>query len=67
MQTSLWTNLSTEHTGQNAVFAILHLPPPLGPTQTPIQWLPGALSPGIKRPRCEADHETPSKAEVKIE
>jgi hypothetical protein len=37
----------------------------LGPTQPPIQWVPGALSLGIKRPRREADHLPPSSAEVK--
>jgi hypothetical protein len=30
-----------------------------------IQWVPGALSLGIKRPWREADHSTPSSAEVK--
>jgi hypothetical protein len=29
---------------------------PLGPTQPPIQWIPGALSLGVKRPGREADH-----------
>jgi hypothetical protein len=29
--------------------------PALGPTQPPIQWLPAALSPGVKRPGREAD------------
>jgi hypothetical protein len=29
--------------------------PALGPTQTPIQWVPGVLSPGLKRQRREAD------------
>jgi hypothetical protein len=28
----------------------------LEPTQTPIQWSLGALSPGVKRPGREADH-----------
>jgi hypothetical protein len=28
----------------------------LGPTQLPIQWVPGALSLGVKRPGREADH-----------
>jgi hypothetical protein len=28
----------------------------LGPTQPPIQWVPGALSLGVKRPGREADH-----------
>jgi hypothetical protein len=37
----------------------------LGPTQSSIQWVLGAISPGIKRPGCEADHSTPSSAEVK--
>jgi hypothetical protein len=37
----------------------------LGPTKSPIQWVPGALSLGVKRPGCEADHSPPSSAEVK--
>jgi hypothetical protein len=37
----------------------------LGPTQPPIQWIPGALSRGVKRPGREADHSPPSSAEVK--
>jgi hypothetical protein len=37
----------------------------LGPTQPPIQWVPGPLSVGIKRPEREADHSSPSSAEVK--
>jgi hypothetical protein len=40
-------------------------PRALGPTQPPIQWLPGALYPAVKRPGCEADHLPPSSAEVK--
>jgi hypothetical protein len=39
--------------------------PALGPTQPPIQWVPGALSHGLKRPWREADHSRPSSAEVK--
>jgi hypothetical protein len=31
-------------------------PRPLGPTQPPIQWASGALSPGVKWPGREADH-----------
>jgi hypothetical protein len=42
--------------------------PVLGPTQPPVQWVPGVLSPGIKaRPGREADHSPPSSAEVKNE
>jgi hypothetical protein len=37
----------------------------LGPTQSPIQWVPGDLSLGIKRPGREADHSPSSRAEVK--
>jgi hypothetical protein len=37
----------------------------LGPTQPPIQWVPGVLSLGVKRSGHEADHSPPSNAEVK--
>jgi hypothetical protein len=37
----------------------------LRPTQPPVQWVPGALSLGVKRPGREADHSPPSSAEVK--
>jgi hypothetical protein len=37
----------------------------LGPTQPPIQRVPGVLSLGEKRPGREADHSPPSNAEVK--
>jgi hypothetical protein len=40
--------------------------PALGPTQPPIQWVPGALSPAVKRQEREAYHSTPPSAEVKI-
>jgi hypothetical protein len=36
----------------------------LGSTQPPIQWVPGALSVGVKRPAHEADHSPPSSAEI---
>jgi hypothetical protein len=36
----------------------------LGPTQPPIQGVPGSLSLGVKRPGREADHSSPSSAEV---
>jgi hypothetical protein len=37
----------------------------LGPTQSPIQWVLGALSLGVKRSRREADLSPPSSVEVK--
>jgi hypothetical protein len=39
--------------------------PPLGLTQSPIQWVPGALFLGVKRPGCEANHSPPCSSEVK--
>jgi hypothetical protein len=48
-------NFSVHHRVQNGS----------GPTQPPIQWVPGALSLGVKRPGREADHSPPSSAEVK--
>jgi hypothetical protein len=39
--------------------------PVLGSTQPPFQWVPGAPSPGVKRPRREADYSSPTSAEVK--
>jgi hypothetical protein len=42
--------------------------PALGPTQTPVQWVPGVLSPGVKsRPGRDAYHSPPSSAEVENE
>jgi hypothetical protein len=37
----------------------------LGFTQLPIQWVPGALSPRVKRSAREANHSPPTSAEVK--
>jgi hypothetical protein len=39
--------------------------PTLGPTQPPIQRLPGAFSLGIKRQGREADHSPPTSAEIR--
>jgi hypothetical protein len=39
--------------------------PALGPTQAPIQWVPGALSLEAKRPGRESDHSPPSSADIK--
>jgi hypothetical protein len=32
---------------------------------SPIQWVPGALPFGAKRPECEADHSSPCSTGVK--
>jgi hypothetical protein len=37
----------------------------LGPTSSPVQWVPGTLSPGVKWPGLETNHSAPSSAEVK--
>jgi len=34
-------------------------------TQSPIQWVPGALSPVLKWPGHESKHSPPSSAEVR--
>jgi hypothetical protein len=39
--------------------------PAVGPTQPPIQWVPGTLSLRVNQPGREADHLPPSSAEVK--
>jgi hypothetical protein len=36
-----------------------------GSTHPPIQWVPGDLSPEVKRPGSEADHSPPSSAKAK--
>jgi hypothetical protein len=39
--------------------------PVLGPTQPPTQWVLEALSPGVQRTGCEADHALQTSVEVK--
>jgi hypothetical protein len=39
--------------------------PVLGPSQPPIQWVPGTLFLGLKQSRHEADHSPPPSAEIK--
>jgi hypothetical protein len=46
--------------GWEFFFSPLASRPALGPTQPPIQWERGAVSLGIKRSGCQADHSAPS-------
>jgi hypothetical protein len=39
--------------------------PAVGSTQPTIQWVLGTLSPGVKRPGCEANRSPPASADVK--
>jgi hypothetical protein len=41
--------------------------PALGPSQTPVQWVPGSFPWGTALPGREADHSTSSSAEVENE
>jgi hypothetical protein len=42
--------------------------PAMGPTQPPVQWVPGSPFPKAKvRPGCNADHSPPSSTEVENE
>jgi hypothetical protein len=49
--------------GKISLFSIKSRPA-LGPIQPPIQWVQGALSPGIKRPGRQADRSPSSSNEV---
>jgi hypothetical protein len=46
--------------GQEIFLYFTNSRPTLGPTQPPIQWVPRALSPEVKRRGREADHSPPS-------
>jgi hypothetical protein len=39
--------------------------PALGSTYPPIQWVPGDVSPEVKRPGSDADHSPPASAEFR--
>jgi hypothetical protein len=50
--------------GKISLFSTSSRPVP-GPTEASTQWVPGDISPGVKRPGRKADHSPPSSAEVK--
>jgi hypothetical protein len=51
--------------GRGKIFLFTASRPALGPTQPSIQWVPVALSPGVKLSAGETDHSPPTSAEVK--
>jgi hypothetical protein len=52
--------------GSSKIFRLSMLSRPLlGPTEPPVQWVLGALPPGVKQPGLEADHSPPTSAKVK--
>jgi hypothetical protein len=53
-----WAGVPSPSKVKNFLFSTLS-------TQPLIQWLPRALSTGLKRPRSEVDHSPPASAEVK--
>jgi hypothetical protein len=57
--------LDSDIFGSPLIFSFTASRTALRPTQPPIQWVPGALSLGVRRPGREADHSPPSSAEVK--
>jgi hypothetical protein len=59
-----WPRGRSSSSGRRTIFLLSTSSRPVsGPTQPPIQWVLGALSPWVKRPRREADHSPPTTAE----
>jgi len=44
----------------------LHVQTASGPTQTPIQWVPGIFFPMVNRPGRRVDHSVPPNAETSV-
>jgi hypothetical protein len=67
--TTDWTAGVRSLTRGKGFFPLAPAPrPALGPTQPPVQWVPGALCPGVKRGRSVMlTTHPPSSAEVKKE
>jgi hypothetical protein len=52
--------------GRVKIFLLSVVPrPALGPIQSLMQWIPAAISLGVKQPDREADHSPPSSVDVK--
>jgi len=58
---------NNNNNNNNSITEVLrhHVRPVLEPTQRPVQWVPGAFTPGVKWPGREAHHSPPSSAEVR--
>jgi len=64
--TAVWMILGFESQQRPGIFLFTTASrPALGPIQYPVQLELGALSLRVKRPEPEADHSSPSSAEVK--
>jgi hypothetical protein len=51
--------------GRSKIFLLsMSFRPVVGPTQPSIQWIPGTVSPVVKRPGHEADHSSLRSAKV---
>jgi hypothetical protein len=60
-----WTAEFDFQQGKDLFLYTTKFRPALGPTQPPIQYLPGVVSAGIKVPEDKANHSPPSSIEVK--
>jgi hypothetical protein len=58
--TGYWSDDRGSIPGRGKTWICTASRPALGPTHSPIQWVPTAPSSGIKRQRREADHSFPS-------
>jgi hypothetical protein len=61
-----WTAEGSEFESRRGkTFLLSSSRPVLRPIQPPIQWVPGALPPGVKMTGREAHHSPPTSAEIK--
>jgi hypothetical protein len=61
-----WPRVRSSSTGKDKNFLFSTLSRPvLGSAQPPIQRVPGALSPGVKRPGRESDYSPPTSADIR--
>jgi hypothetical protein len=65
-ETGYWLDSRDSFPPRGKVFLFsIAFTPVLGPTQPPIQWVPGAIYPGLERLGREAENSPSSSAEVK--